>query len=188
MKITVCAKCGSQDLETLAWVDLRTKQYRDYHETINGPEYFCNKCGDSRDVKEVVYSEKHGCAYAIWDSNDPVLMWWPAFVDGSIQIEDDGEVDLGHCMAEEGRAFYEEILALFPDKKNEVTYIFRNHVDTVKDYVKEKVEVCIDIAFREAHEHFKTKSGDEYVDQIDKCNKIKADLVELITAQVKQNL
>lgn len=184
MKITVCAKCGSQDLETLAWVDLRTKQYRDYHETI----IFCNKCGDLRDVKEVVYSEKHGCAYAIWDSNDPVLMWWPEFQDGSIQIEDDGEVDLGHCMAEEGRAFYEEILALFPDKKNEVTYIFRNHVDTVKDAVAGFVTRCIEIAFCDCHQHFGTKYGDFDPMHQQRLEKIEADLVDLITEQVKQNL
>lgn len=188
MKITVCAKCGSQDLETLAWVDLRTKQYRDYHETTNGPEYFCNKCGDIRDVKEVVYSEKHGCAYAIWDSNDPVLMWWPGFVDGSIQIEDDGEVDLGHCMAEEGRAFYEEILTLFPDKKTEVTYIFRNHIDTIRDGVAGFVARCIEIAFSDCHQHFNTKSGDIFPEQQLKLDAIESDLVDLITAQVKQNL
>lgn len=190
MKITVCAKCGSQDLERLAWVTHRTNQYvDDYYEVKEAHStFYCNKCGDRCEVKELQYSEKHGSVYMITPGNDPVIMWWPMNRDGTVEIEEEGEIDLGHCMAEEGKGFYDEICALFPDKKPEIAYIFRSYIDPVEDFVIDKLEEAIQSVFQDAHKEFKTKSCDIELLQQTRLDQLQQDLVRLITQQVKQNL
>ena len=190
MKITVCAQCGSQDLERLAWVTHRTNQYIDEHEP---PTFYCNNCGGSHGegahhVVELEYSEKHGCAYRL---EETALIHYPMFKDGSVQAEDgqlDGsEIDYGHCIAEEGRAYYEEIMMLFPTKQGTITKLFWPHLD-VKSFVADKLDNALNYVFTAAHQHFKTKSGDiEPLQQV-RLDQLQADLVDLITAQVKENL
>lgn len=195
MKITVCARCGSQDLERLAWVTHPTNQYVDDHIFDGNEQYYCNKCGDRCDVVELDYSEKHGCAYRLEEPSVegelPALIHYPMFTDGSVQAEggklDGGEIDYGHCIAEEGRAYYEEIMMLFPTRQGTITKLFWPHLD-VENFVRERVEVCIDIVFREAHEKFKTKDGHIFPEQEMRLGKLRHDLVDLITEQVKQNL
>lgn len=193
MKITVCAKCGSQDLERLAWVLHRTNQYIDDHILANGEEkFYCNNCGDGCDVMELKYLENYGSAYKILGSaanKDAVLIYYPMMVDDKVSIEDDIEVDL--CRAfddKERQVFFRDMMDLFDHNRAEVLQIFRPYIDAVAEFVTEATHRMVDNLFSQAHEEFKTKSGDISPMQEVRLDEIKDNLANLVTEQVKQNL
>jgi hypothetical protein len=152
------------------------------------PVYYCNKCGDRCDVLELAYLETYGCAYKIAGGNDPYLLYYPMFKDGSVQLD---EVVVEIEAAFEGkelRKFFEDIKELFPDKRNEVMYIFRPHIDEIKEFVTAAVDRMIDMIFQESHQEFKTADGGIEPLQELRLDRIKQDLVDIVTTQVKQNL
>lgn len=191
MKITVCAICGSQDIERLAWVTLRSKQMVEFVDDndFEFPINYCNNCGDRSEVIDLEYLEKYGSAYKIVGGNDPYLVYYPGFKDGASVQMDEVVVEIGDAFDEkERRIFFDDMLKLFPDKRADIIYIFRPYIDMVKEFVTEKTEVVIDILFREAHEQFRTESGDIEPMQELRLDRIKTDLIDLVTQQVKQNM
>lgn len=193
MRITCCAKCGSQDIERLAWVTLSTKQmieFVDPNDMPNIPINYCNDCGGRCEVKELEYLQKYGSAYQLWGTGtDSVLIVWPLMIGGRVCLGDEGEVDLANAFTEvELKEFYEDMLATFPAMRAEVTHLFKPYVDTVKDYVFDLIDNQMGLIFMDCHKHFKTKAGDETPEQSMRLSRIIEDLANLITEQVKQNL
>lgn len=202
MKITVCAKCGSQDLERLAWVTLRSKQMTEFVDAGDFPNLmsqitdfkinYCNNCGDRCDVVELQYMEKYGMAYRIAQEagNKPWIAYYPMMKDERVSIEDgEVEVDLYHAFTHHEREeFFKEMIEQFPSQKVEVLQIFAPYIDTVKEFVTAATDRMIDMIFQESHQEFKTKSGDIEPMQAVSLDEIKEKLVDLVTEQVKQNM
>lgn len=137
MKITVCGKCGSQDLERLAWVLHKTNQYIDDHEP---PEFYCNgKCGGyiGEKVLYLEYLEKYGSAYRLHpptvEGHLPTLLQYPMFTDGSVQIDDEDDsgvvVDLDRAFTDEEMAeFYVDMKEVFKEWSTEIENIFKPYI------------------------------------------------------------
>lgn len=120
MKITVCAKCGSQDLERLGWVSLRTNQFvGDFEEGGVEPDTYCNDCGERQPTvdREYTVCEKYDSVYRLQThplEGQTIIMVAPIFKDGGIDTKAEYEVDLDNAFnVSEREEFYAEMKEIF---------------------------------------------------------------------------